>query len=526
PSNRLGILMVAAGFALLLRQLRYNEDALAFTTFYLLGNLGYALVAHSALAYPSGRVTDRAEGWLVRSGYATAVVFPLAVLLFYGATAPLPEFTFLPESSLLLVTASADAVREIHEAYVIVFFGILAAAFIALILRRLAKATRRAQRMLAPLLLAAIAVALRAIFEVVFTFVDAPFAYEYLFWWQVLAFAALPGALLAGLVRSHLARATVGDLVVQLERTPPDGIRDALAKGLGDPSLEVVFWLPERRAYVDRSGNPVQLPAEGGARAVTRLEHDGEPLAALVHDASLLDEPELIAAGAAAARLALENARLSAAVQAQLTTVKESRARIVAAGDEQRRRIERDLHDGAQQRLVALALELRAAQRRHGDTVDPEMERVLAAAVGELQLAVDELRELARGVHPAILTEDGLAAALESLVTRTPIPTVLEQAPQERFTPEVEATAYFVACEALANVVKHAGATKATVRATVQHGRLVVEVADDGVGGAQAVNGSGLRGLADRVEAVGGRLRVESPPSGGTQVVGEIPCGS
>ena len=380
--------------------------------------------------------------------------------------------------------------------------------------------------MLAPLLLAAIAVALRAVFEVVFTFVDAPFAYEYLFWWQIVAFAALPGALLAGLVRSHLARATVGDLVVQLEKTPPDGIRDALAKGLGDSTLEVVFWLPERRTYVDSTGDSVELPADGRGRVVTRLEHDGEPLAALVHDASLLDEPELIEAGAAAARLALENARLSAAVQAQLTTVKESRARIVAAGDDERRRIERDLHDGAQQRLVALALELRTAHRKLDGTTDPELDRVLTAAVGELQLAVDELRELARGVHPAILTDDGLAAALESLVLRTPVPTVLENAPAERFAPEVEATAYFVACEALANVVKHAGATKATVSAAVHGGQLVVEVADDGVGGARAVNGSGLRGLADRVEAVDGRLRIESPASGGTRVIGEIPCES
>jgi signal transduction histidine kinase len=198
----------------------------------------------------------------------------------------------------------------------------------------------------------------------------------------------------------------------------------------------------------------------------------------------------------------------------------------VAAGDEERRRIERDLHDGAQQRLVALALELRTAQRQLGSASDPEVERVLSAAVGELQLAVDELRELARGVHPAILTEDGLAAALESLVTRTPVPTVLEAAPERRFAPEVEATAYFVACEALANVVKHAGATKANISALVRDDRLVVQVADDGVGGADTLNGSGLRGLQDRVEAIGGRLRVESPASGGTHVIGEIPCAS
>jgi signal transduction histidine kinase len=258
---------------------------------------------------------------------------------------------------------------------------------------------------------------------------------------------------------------------------------------------------------------------------VTVLEHDGEPVAAIVHDATLADEPELLRASGAAARLALENARLQAEMRAQLAEVQESRARIVTAADEERRRIERDLHDGAQQRLVALALELRTAQRRLGDRADPELEAILAEAVGELQAAVDELRELARGVHPAILTEDGLAAALESLSSRTPVPVSLKVS-DERLPPQVEATAYFVACEALANVVKHAGASSATVTAVRRNGLLVIEVEDDGVGGAHADGGSGLRGLADRVEALGGRLRVVSPAGGGTRVVGEIPCAS
>jgi signal transduction histidine kinase len=202
--------------------------------------------------------------------------------------------------------------------------------------------------------------------------------------------------------------------------------------------------------------------------------------------------------------------------------VRESRVRIVATADEERRRIERDIHDGAQQRLVALAVQLRSAQRR---LRDPEVDSLLAATVKELQVAVEELRELARGVHPAILTEDGLAAALESLVSRIPFPVDLEAA-EGRLPAQVEATAYFVACEALANVVKHAQASTATVRAVRRNGLLLVEIEDDGIGGAAAENGSGLRGLADRVEALGGRLRVESPTEGGTRIVGEIPCAS
>ena len=526
PANRLGTLMVAAGFALLLRQLRYSHDALAFSVFFLLGELGYALVAHSALAYPSGRVRDRAEAWLVRVGYATVIVFPFLILLFYAAAGPLVQYSFLPEPSVLLVSDNAEAVRRLQETYIVVFYGILAALFIALIARRLARATPRARRMLAPLLLAAIAVALRAVSEVVFTFVDRPFAYEYLFWWQIVAFLALPGALLAGLLRARLARTAVGDLVVQLEQTPPDGLRDALAHGLGDPTLEVAFWLPERETFVDGSGEPVELPADGGPRAMTRLEHDGEPLAVLIHDASLLEEPALIEAVAAAARLALENARLSAEVQSQLAAVKESRARIVAAADEERRRIERDIHDGAQQRLVALALELRSAQRKLGGAGDPDVERLLDSAVGELQVALEDLRELARGVHPAVLTEEGLGAALESLATRSAIAVSLETVPEERFAPEVEAAAYFVACEALTNVAKHAGASHATIRAEHRDGRLIVAVTDDGIGGAAALDGRGLRGLMDRVEALGGRLSIDTPAAGGTRVVGEIPCGS
>jgi signal transduction histidine kinase len=523
PGNRLGPLMTAAAFALLARQLRYSHDALLFTVFFALGDLSYALVGHSALAYPSGRVTRRAERAIVVAGYATVLAFPLAVLLFYGGS-PLIGFDPLPRESLLLVHGSAGTVEFLQKAFVVVFYGVLAAAFIALIARRLLQATPRARRLLAPLLLAAVVAALRAYFESVFAFVDRPFAQEYLYWWQIAGLIALPLALLWGLLQQRLARATVGDLVVELERTPPQGIRDALARALGDPTLQVAFWLPERREYVDAAGNRVELP-EGDTVAVTRLDHEGEPLAALVHDRSLLDEPKLVNAVGAAARLSLENARLHAEMRAQLAEVQASRVRIVAAADEERRKIERDIHDGAQQRLVALGLQLRSAQRRLG-TTDPEVDQLLASAMDELQLAVGELRELARGVHPAILTEEGLAAALESLVSRSPFPVSLDGAPEQRLAPEVEATAYFVACEGLANVTKHAHASKASITARRRDGLLLIEVEDDGDGGADADQGTGLRGLTDRVEALGGRLSVESAAGAGTRIVAEIPCAS
>lgn len=523
PENRLGPLLTVTAFALLARQLRYSDDALVFTVFFALGDLGYALVGHSALAYPTGRVVDRAERALVAAGYAVVLVLPALTLLFHDPADPLIGFDPIPRESLIQVSANAGLAEFLQKTQIVLFFGVLSVIFIALVARRLIRASPRSRRIQAPLLLAAIAVALRAVFECVFTFVDRPFAYDYLFWWQVAAFIALPLALMAGVVRARFARTAVGDLVLELEDARPDEVRDALARALGDPDLDVAFWLPERQAFADASGRAVELPRD---RAVTNIEHDDEPVAALIHDRSLLDEPELVEAAAAAARLALENARLQADMRAQLVHVQQSRARIVTAADEERRRIERDLHDGAQQRLVALALQLRTAQRQLASGAsDPEVDALLASAVEELQAAVIELRELARGVHPAILTEEGLGAALESLAVRSPVRVDLEVV-DDRLPPQIEATAYFVACEALANVVKHSRASSVAVTLSRRNGILAVEVADDGVGGAQPVNGSGLSGLADRVEALGGTLRIDSPDGGGTRVVAEIPCAS
>ena len=523
PDHRLGPLMAATGFALLLRQFRYSHDALLFTTFFALGDVGYALVGHSVLAYPTGRVTDRFERLLVKVGYATVLVLPAATLFFYDGSRRLIGFDPLPRESLLLVWGNADVVEALQKGLLIALYGVLSTLFIVVIVRRVLRASPRARRVLAPLWLAAVAIALRAIFEVVFTFVHRPFAADYLFWWQIAAFIVLPVVFLAGLARARWARAGLADLVLELERTPPNGVQCALARALGDPELEVAFWLPERREYVDGDGRPVELPEPGGVRAVTELDHDGDPVAALIHDRSLLEEPRLVRSAGAAARMAIENARLQAELRAQLDEVRASRKRIVAAGDSERRRIERNLHDGAQQHLVAIALKLRAAQRRQGD---PAVGELLAETVAELQEAVEDLRELARGVHPAILTEEGLAAALESLASRSALPLTLVAAPEDRFDPEVEATAYFLVCEAVANVAKHAQASEARVSASRSHGLLVVEVADDGIGGAQPAEGSGLRGLTDRVEALGGQLRIESPSGGGTTVTAEIPCAS
>jgi signal transduction histidine kinase len=517
--------MVATGFALFARQLRYSHDEALFSIFFILGDVSYAMAGHVVLAYPSGRLRDRWELWLVRTGYTSALVFPLLILFFYDGTLQLHQFDPSKRKSLFLIHPDAALAVHLQEAFVAFFYGLLATLFVLLIVRRLVGATPRGRRVLAPLMLAAVVAALRAVLECIFTFVDRPpaIAYNDLFWWQIIGFIAVPIALTDGLVRMRLAHAGVGDLMLDMEGASPQRLGEALAEALKDRTLQVVFWLPERREYVDASGLTVELPKTG--RAVTKLEIDGVPVAALIHDPSLLDDPRLINAAAAAARISLENARLHAETRAQLAQVQESRARIVTAADDERKRIERDIHDGAQQRLVALGLRLRSAQRTLGATSDPQLQALLETTIAELQVAVDELRELARGVHPAILTEEGLCAALEALALRSPFPISLH-AEDERLPEHVEATAYFVACEALANVGKHSNASTVTVEAHRRNGVLTLEVDDDGIGGASAQNGSGLRGLADRVEALGGRLVIDSPDGGGTRIVAEIPCAS
>jgi signal transduction histidine kinase len=521
--NRFGLLMLVAGLLLLAREFRYSHNAVLFTLFFAVGDVGYAMVAHIALAYPSGRVRDKLERWAVRAGYATALVFPSLILFFYPGYGGLHVLDATHRRNLLLVSANHHLALRLDDAFVIVFDGVLAAVFIALIVRRFVRATPRGRQVLAPLLLAAAALALRAVSESIFAFAHRPPG-NTLFWWQIFAFIALPIAFADGVVRARLAHANVGELIVELEDRTPDRLGDALARALKDRTLEMAFWLPDRHEYVDPSGASVTLPTNGG-RAVTKVENDGEPVAVLIHDPSLLDDPMLMRSAAATARISLENARLHAETRARLAQVQESRARLVTAADEERRRIERDIHDGAQQRLVALGIQLRTARRALGSKVDPDVERLIDATVDGLQIAVNELRELARGVHPAILTEDGLGAALESLAARTPFPVALTTF-DERLPAPVEAAAYFVASEALANISKHAHASRASVTASRRNRIVEIVIEDDGVGGACAEEGSGLRGLVDRVEALGGKLKIESPSGRGTRIVGEIPCAS
>ncbi len=315
-------------------------------------------------------------------------------------------------------------------------------------------------------------------------------------------------------------RAFIDD--VREGRREPEDVGAVLASALRDPNAELLFRLPARDAYADRLGAVVAEPADH-AQAVTKVEHRGQEIALLRHKRALLDRPDLLRSVLAAASLAIEIARLRVEVKLQLAEVEESRARVVQAGYEERRRLERDLHDGAQQRLVTLGIVLRRLQRslpREARILGPALD----SAVDEIGLAIEDLRTIAAGVRPPRLDE-GLAAALADLARGAPVPVELE-ATHERLPAQVEAAAYFVVCEAVTNAVKHGAPSRVRVEAMVANGALRLVVADDGVGGATAAEGTGLMGLTDRVEAQGGTLRIHSPRGAGTRIEAEIPCGS
>ncbi len=333
-----------------------------------------------------------------------------------------------------------------------------------------------------------------------------------------LAFAATPFAFLAGLARADVSQARgVRRLVARLSDLPAAAdLRAALATTLGDPALSLAFWVPEQGRYVDQSGVP--LP-EGDDRTVTEVERDGRRIAAIVYDGTA--DAETVRAAGAATALLLENQRLDAELRARMVELRASRARLVQAGDDERRRLERNLHDGAQSRLVAVALNLRLGRGRLEDGSEAAV--LIDASIDELKESLDELRELARGIHPAVLSERGLEPAVRALAARAPVPVDLEGSPGGRLPAAVETAAYFVVSEALTNVAKYARAEHAAVRMERVNGCLVLEISDDGVGGAVAATGSGLHGLSDRVAALDGELELTSPPGGGTRLRVQLP---
>jgi signal transduction histidine kinase len=308
---------------------------------------------------------------------------------------------------------------------------------------------------------------------------------------------------------------------VRAGRTPPEDVEAVLREVLDDPGLELHILLPESEHHVDARGTPVAHDVDD-LRRRTPIYGAGMQIAEVLHDPSLQERSDLLQRVVEPAGLAIEIVRLRVELRRQLDEVAASRRRIVAAGDEERRRIERNLHDGAQQRLVSIGLALRHAQHELG--AGTRTGETLEAALAEITVAIRELRELAQGLRPSQL-DAGLGPALEELAGRVPLPVAVD-ATRERFPVGLEAAAYFVACEALTNAAKHAQASRLSLSAQRRNGSLVVCVADDGVGGASTLGGSGLSGLADRVGAQGGTLRIESERGSGTRLIAELPCES
>jgi signal transduction histidine kinase len=512
PDSFFGPLMILASFVHQLSILQWTSQPLLNTIGQLCDLLIVALWLHVFLAYPSGRLAGRAERMVVIAAYVVALGLQVVVLMLGGFN----------DQHLLTVVArptAAEAVQNVE----LLLLSALALAGVILLWRRWRSMPLWQRRLPTQIVIHCfnLSLIMLAALLVAGTFQLPGFEIIRLATFAVVGLAPL--AFLAGLLDARLAKAGVGELLVQLRTDPAPDLRALLAHALRDPTLSLIYWLPQYGSWADQDGNPATLPDPNGDRRVTIVQQNGEQIAALVYDISLRDEPELLEAVSAAAGIALENGRLEAELRARLQDLHGSRTRVVEAQQTERRRLERNLHDGAQQRLVALALELGLLAEQANS--DPATQTRLKHARGEVAQSLDELRDIARGLHPAVVSGHGLAVALESLVAAAPLEVTLRTDGLPRLPEPLEVAAYYVVSESLTNAAKHAQASRVSVDMAVTDDTLIVEIVDDGIGGADSERGTGLRGLADRVEALDGRLRIWSAAGAGTRVRAEIPCG-
>jgi signal transduction histidine kinase len=484
PESRTGLLMAATGFTWFLGNFAsVGVAAVAWAAAHLV-YLHRGPLVQLVLAYPSGRPGSRLVRGAVAVGYAAAVITP--IWRSEGATILL--------AGLLVAVCAREHAQAVGWARRARLIALQAAAGLSLVLA----GTTAARLLLPP------------------EAVSGPSLLVY-----ELALCVLAGGLLAGLLVAPWRQTAVTDLVVELGEARSGTLRGQLSRALGDPSLEIGYWLPDRAVFVDAEGGVLALPDAGLGRSVTIVDREGQPVAVLLHDPAVLEDPGLLEAVTSAAQLAAANARLRAEVQARVEELAASRRRILEAGDEERRRLERRLHEGADARLGQLAVTLRHGQR---SATSEQTREQIAHAKDQLTRTLEELRRLAHGLHPRVLAEHGLADALAALAKDLPLPVDINVASTQLPEP-VAVAAYFICAEALANVAKHAAAAHVTVAVTASEDRVRVEIADDGVGVADPRRGSGLRGLADRVETLGGTLRVESAPDHGTRLAADIPFG-
>jgi signal transduction histidine kinase len=519
PENRLGPIMVLTGFAWFAAQLIeasepwLNTIGLAVQSVWVIG-LVYLL-----LSFPSGRLSGRLDRWLVTIGVFAG--FGLQLLAMLDGNKEGLRCPGCANNLLQLVHENRNALGLLNLQRLV--GAVLIVTVITLLVRRWLRASTAQRRAVAPVVVAGCATLAALGCTVVLDLLGDPLgALPANVYFTVMA--TVPVAVLFVFLQRRLARGMIAGLVVELGGPSASvDLREALARALGDPSLQLAFWFPPEKHYVDGDGTPVKLPDEDSGRSSTFVERDGQPIAALLHDPVLEDNAELVASVCAAASLTLENERLQAELRARLLELQASRARLVQATDAERRRIERDLHDGTQQRLVSIAMSLGLLETKlpgQAEAAQPLVRQTREA----LALALAELRELTHGINPPLLTERGLPAALDELCRRAGLPTHLDLELDRRLPDQVESAAYFVVSEALTNAAKHSHGSEIRVFASDGGQRLTIEIGDDGIGSATPTGGSGLRGLTDRIEALGGRLTISSPPGRGTTVRAEIPC--
>jgi signal transduction histidine kinase len=519
PENMVGPVMVFTGFAWFAGLLTNASSPLPYTIGDLVQYIWIVGFIYLLLCFPSGRLPGAIDRGLVAATLLFAVGLEIVAML-YGNKTGL-RCTVCPNN--LLHTFSNNARAERMLGLQRAGGGLVALGTIAVVGVRWWRASPPQRRAVTPVIAAGSLTLLALTATIIDDLAGNPlgsYPAEVFFYIT----ATVPIAVLVVFLQRRLARGQVAGLVVQLgEQSTSADLRMALASALGDPSLELAFWYPAEARYVRPDGRPLELPGRGGDRHSTFVEHDGQPVAVLLHDSALEHNAELVQSVCAAAGLALENERLHAELRARLVELQASRARLVEATDAERRRIERNLHDGTQQRLVSIAMSLGLLESKLPPD-EGEAAPIVREAQSALALALEELRELTQGIHPTLLVERGLPVALEALCRRAGLPTHLNVDLDNRLSDQVETCAYYLTSEALSNAAKHSHGSEVRVDVSCDGRTLAVEITDDGIGGASVGPGSGLRGLADRVEALGGRFTVSSPPGLGTRLQAEIPC--
>jgi signal transduction histidine kinase len=529
PENRSGPLLAAGGVAWFFPE--WNNPgvgiAVAFTFGLIIYALAPAVVAHAVIVYPSGRPASPLERLATIVAYAqAAILVGFLPALFFD---PARQQCSLCPPNLLLVHAQPSLVESLNR-WGVRLGLVWTIGIAALCLWRLVRSSAPLRRVTTPVLVGGIGYLLLVWSDLIHSLPAGALGNDQFEYRLRLGQAGALCAVATGVAWSWLlarqTRSAMATLVVELGQSPPHGgLREVLARSLGDPDLAVAYPLREPERFADATGTTV-APAADKDRAVTPLARQGQTVALLLHRPGLLDDPAVVDEVVAATRLALENERLQAEVLAQLEDLKASRARIVATGDAERRRLERDLHDGAQQRLVGLSLALRLARVQLGPDPDPTVTAGIDRAEQELRMAIDELREVAQGIYPAVLTDEGLAAAVEGLAERTVLPIAITWIPEERFPSPVETAAYFLIAEATGPIATLTAASGATVDVRRDGSWLVVELTEDGLGDTEPELQARFTELEDRVGALEGRLGVQHVPERGITIRAEIPCGS